>query len=62
MHRYKYVCIWMIKCVPDLLKFRFHSYIYIWMFSDFWAAQDLFMQLLFLCKFVVIVVEKERTA
>lgn len=28
MYRYRYVCIWMIKCVRDLLKFPFHSYIF----------------------------------
>lgn len=49
------MCTW-----PPEISMSF-IYTYIWMFSDSWAAQDLFMQLLFLCKFVVIVVAKERT-
>lgn len=48
-------------CIPDLLKLPFHPYIYICMFTDFQEAQDSFVQPPFLCKFVMIEVEKERT-
>lgn len=47
--------------IPDLLKFPFHPYIYICMFTGFWEARDSFMQPSFLRKFVMIEVEKERT-